>query len=126
MTFEETLFLIGFTTILVVGLGVPCIVSFSQIRRERKSKKERQQYIDSIKPGDVFDWDNRAERPYRNPFDDSDPDSQLRTTIIDIKANEAGVKWVKYYYTINGSNSMWFTDKLEDYLKHRCKIQDAE
>lgn len=126
MTFEETLFLIGFIAILFLGLGVPCILMFSQARRERKSNKEHQQYIDSIKPGDVFDWDNRAERPYRNPFDDSDPDSQLRTTIIDIKANEAGVKWVKYYYTINGSNSMWFTDKLEDYLKNRYRIQTAE
>ena len=122
----DILFLFGFIAILFLGLVVPCILMFSQVHAERKSNKERQQYIDSIKPGDVFDWDNRVERPYRNPFDDADPDSQLRTTIIDIKANEAGVKWVKYYYTINGSNSMWFTDKLEDYLKHRYKIQEAE
>lgn len=127
MTFEETIFLIGFIAIFVIGLGIPCVLGFSQVRRERKSKKEHQQYIDSIKPGDVFDLDNRDRHPYRNPFDEiNDPDSQLRTTIIDIKTNEAGVKWVKYYYTINGSNNMWFTDKLEDYLKHRYRIQKAE
>lgn len=132
MTFEQTFFLIGFITILFLGLGVPCILMFSQACRERKSNKEHQQYIDSIKPdsikpGDVFDWDNRAERPYRNPFNEID-DSQLRTAIIDIKTNEAGVKWVKYYYTHAGSGSknMWFTDKLEDYLKNRYRIQTAE
>ena len=127
MTFEETIFLIGFIAIFVIGLGIPCVLGFSQVRRERKSKKEHQQYIDSIKPGDVFDWDNRAERPYRNPFDENtNPDSELRTAIIDIKTNEAGVKWVKYYYTFYGNGTTWFTDKLEDYLKHRYRIQKAE
>lgn len=127
MTFEQTLFLIGFIAIFVIGLGVPCLVGFSQVRREMKSNKERQQYIDSIKPGDVFDWDNSDIRPYRNPFDEID-DSQLRTAIIDIKTNDAGVKWVKYYYTHAGSGSknIWFTDKLEDYLKNRYRIQTAE
>lgn len=127
MTFDETIFLIGFIAIFVIGLVIPCILGFSHAHRERKSNKEHQQYIDSIKPGDVFDWDNRAERPYRNPFDEID-DSQLRTAIIDIKTNDAGVKWVKYYYTHAGSGSknIWFTDKLEDYLKNRYRIQTAE
>lgn len=123
MTFDETIFLIGFIAIFVIGLVIPCILGFSHTQ----SNKKHQQYIDSIKPGDVFDWDNRAERPYRNPFDKiDDPDSELRTTIIDIKINEAGVKWVKYYYTLTGPNGMWFTDKLEDYLKYRYRIQKAE
>lgn len=125
MTFEDTIFLIGFIAILFLGLGVPGILMFSQVRQERKSNKEHQQYIDSIKPGDVFAWDDRDERPYRNPFNDTD-NSHLHTTIIDIKINEAGVKWVKYYYTVNGSKSIWFTDELEDYLKYRYRIQEAE
>lgn len=126
MTFEETLFLFGFITIVFLGLGLPSILMFIQVREERQSNKEHQQYIDSIKPGDVFAWDDRAERIHRDPFDETDLHDILRTTIVDIKTNEAGVKWVKYYYTINGSNSMWFTDKLEDYLKHRYRIQEAE
>lgn len=123
----DTIFLIGFVIILVIGLGVPCILGFSQAREEIKSNEEHQQFVDSIKPGDVFDWDIRDIRPYRDPFDDTD-DKHLpaRTTIIDIKTNEAGVKWVKYYYTINGSNSMWFTDKLDDYLQDRYRIYEAE
>ena len=122
---DQTLFLIGFIAILFLGLGVPCILMFSQIRQERKSNEEHQQYIDSIRPGDVFAWDDRNERPYRNPFDDTD-NSHLRTTIIDIKTNEAGVKWVKFYYTAYGSKNTWFTDKLEDYLKNRYRIHEAE
>lgn len=125
MTFEQTLFLIGFIAILFLGLGVPCIVMFSQARRERKSNEEHQQFIDGIKPGDIFDWDDRDERTYKNPFDDTD-NSHLRTTIIDIKTNEAGVKWVKYHYTFSGDGIIWFTDKLEDYLKYRYRIQEAE
>lgn len=125
MIHSDTLFLIGFIIILFLGLGVPCSLAFSQMHRERKSNKERQQFIDSIKPGDVFAWDDRDERHYRNPFDDTDK-SHLRTTIIDIKTNEAGVKWVKYYYTSYGSKNTWFTDKLEDYLKYRYRIQEAE
>lgn len=125
MTFEQTLFLFGFITIFVIGLVIPCILSFCQAREERKANNEHQQFIDSIKPGDVFDWDDRDKRPYKNPFDDTD-NSHLRTTIIDIKTNEAGVKWVKYYYTSYGLASTWFTDKLEDYLEHRYRIQEAE
>lgn len=127
MTFEQTLFLFGFITILFLGLVVPSILMFIQVREKRKSNKEHQQYIDSIKPGDVFDWDNSDIRPYRNPFDEID-DYQLRTAIIDIKTNDAGVKWVKYYYTHAGSGSknIWFTDKLEDYLKNRYKINPTE
>lgn len=125
MTFEQTLFLIGFIAIFVIGLVIPCILGFSQARREKKSNEEHQQYIDSIKPGDVFDWDNSDIRPYRNPFNEID-DSHLRTTIIDIKTNEAGVKWVKYYYTHAGSKSICFTDTLKDYLKNRYRIREAE
>lgn len=121
MTFEQTLFLFGFITILFLGLGLPSILMFCQVREERKSNKEHQQYIDSIKPGDVFAWDDRSERIYRDPFDETDPHDVLRTTIVDIKTNEAGVKWVKYYYTHSGPDGMRFTDKLNDYLKYRYK-----
>ena len=127
MTFEQTLLSIGFIAILFLGLVVPFILMFSQVHAERKYNKERKQFIDSIKPGDVFDWDNRDVRAYRDPFDDPDDSlSTLRTTIIDVKTNEAGVKWVKYYYTCSGPNCMWFTDKLDDYLKYRYRIQEAE
>lgn len=121
MTFEQTLFLFGFITILFLGLGLPSILMFCQVREDRKSNKEHQQYIDSIKPGDVFAWDDRTERMYRDPFDETDPHDVLRTTIVDIKTNEAGVKWVKYYYTHSGPDGMRFTDKLNDYLKYRYK-----
>ena len=124
---SETLFLIGFIVIVVIGLVVSSILMFKQIREEIKSNKEKQQYIDSIKPGDVFDWDNRDIRPYINPFDEIDnPYDYLRTTIIDIKTNEAGVKWVKYHYTRFGSDGLQFTDKLEDYLRYRYRISEAE
>lgn len=97
MTDVDILFLFSFIAILFLGLGVPSILMFSQVRAER------------------------------NPFDDPDDLlSTLRTTIIDVKTNEAGVKWVKYYYTRSGPNCMWFTDKLDDYLKYRYRIQEAE
>jgi hypothetical protein len=126
---DTTLFLIGFIAILFLGLGVSCILMFSQVREKRKSNKARQQYIqyiDSIKSGDVFDWDNRDVRAYRDPFDESDDSLPLRTTIVDIKTNEAGVKWVKYYYIHSSPDGMQFTDTLEDFLKHRYRIQEAE
>lgn len=126
MTFEQTLFLFGFITILFLGLVVPSVLMFSQVREERKSNKKHQQYIDSIKPGDVFAWDDRAERIYRDPFDETDPLDVLRTTIVDIKTNEAGIKWVKYYYTHSGPDGMRFTDKLDEYLKYRYREQEAE
>lgn len=131
MTFEQTLLSIGFIAILFLGLVVSFILMFSQVHAERKSNKERKQFIDSIKPGDVFDLDNRDVRAYRDPFDEPDDSllplrTPLCTTIIDIKTNEAGIKWVKYYYTCSGPDGMWFTDKLDDYLKYRYRIQEAE
>lgn len=123
MAFEQTLFLIGFIAIIFLGLGVPCIVMFSRARRERKSNEEHQQFIDSIKPGDIFDWDDRDKHPYKNPFDDTD-NSHLRTTIIDIKTNEAGVKWVKYCFTknINYPNHGTWSDEINNFLRCRTRI----
>ena len=131
MTFEQTLLLFGYIAIMFLGLVVPSILMFSQVREERKSEerksnKEHQQYIDIIKPGDVFAWDDRAKRIYRDPFDETDLHDVLLTTIVDIKTNEAGIKWVKYYYTHSGPDGMRFTDKLDDYLKYRYKIQETE
>ena len=127
---DTTIFLIGFTAIMFLGLGVGDILMYRQIREEKiakeKHKNEHQQYIDSIKPGDVFAWDDRDKRPYRDPFDETDSYDVLRTTIVDIKTNEAGVKWVKYYYTHHGPDCMKFTDTLDEYIKYRYRVQEAE
>ena len=96
--------------------------------------KRYNEYIKSIKPGDVFVNELFVFKTPDDPFDekynisnDESYDESFFTTILDIKENKHGETWVKYCFTRainNYKNPTIFTKKLSDYLKYRHKLNE--
>lgn len=115
---------------IVICVSAICLpIVFSKIESKRYNE-----YIKSIKPGDVFVNELFSFEDPNDPFDEKYNisnngyyDENFFTTILDIKENKHGEIWVKYcftYYANNYKNPATFTKKLSDYLKYRHKLDE--
>lgn len=96
--------------------------------------KQYNEYIKSIKPGDVFVNELFVFEAPNDPFDEKYNisnngcyDESFFTTILDIKEDKHGEIWVKYCFTNHNNltnNPKTFTKKLSDYLKYRHKLDE--
>lgn len=115
---------------IVICVSAICLPIFASIIESKRYNE----YIKSIKPGDVFVNELFVFETPDNPFDenynisnDGCYDESFFTTILDIKENKHGEIWVKYYFTNNEfkyKNPPTFTKKLSDYLKYRHKLDE--
>ena len=109
---------------LVIPL-VACIVAFFiESYREVKRAKEYKAYIESIKVGDEFGWQEEPDTIKTDPFAERD-NSERISVITDIKENGAGYKWVKYYYKkylTPGHEPVYFTEEINTFVRHRKRI----
>ena len=114
---------------IVICVSAICLpIIFARIESKRYNE-----YINSIKPGEVFVNELFVIKTPDDPFDEkynrSDDgcyDESFFTTILDIKENKHGETWVKYCFT-NASkykNTATFTKKLSDYLKYRHRLDE--
>ena len=103
-----------------------CIVVFIlESRKEFKNTKEYEAYIDSIKVGDEFDWQEEPDTIRTDPFVEKRDNSENMVVISDIKENDAGYKWVKYYYKKHfkpGHEPSYFTDEIHSFVRYRKRI----
>lgn len=115
---------------IVICVSAICLpIIFSSIESKRYNE-----YINSIKPGDVFVNELFVIKAPDDPFDErhniSDDgcyDESFFTTILDIKENKNGEIWVKYYFTeaINKyKNPTTFTERIDKYLKYRHRLDE--
>jgi hypothetical protein len=113
---------------LLIAL-VACIVAFFiESYREVKRAKEYDNFIQSIKVGDVFDYRDEPDTKYTNPFDKKEDPSRI-VVISDIKENGAGYKWVQYYYkhdNESGFHSVDFYDEIHSFVRYRKRIQSKD
>lgn len=102
-----------------------CILVFIlESRKEFKNTKEYNAYIESIKVGDEFGWQEEPDTIKTNPFVEKDTSERI-CVITDIKENGAGYKWVKYYYKkypIPGHEPVEFTDEINAFVRYRKKL----
>ena len=113
--------------ICVSAICLPIIASIIESRRYNE-------YIKSIKPGDVFVNELFVFKTPDDPFDarhdrsdDGFYDESFFTAVLDIKENKNGETWVKYCFTRainNYKNPIIFTKKLSNYLKYRHKLNE--
>ena len=103
-----------------------CIVVFIlESRKEFKNTKEYKAYIESIKIGDEFDWQEEPDTIRTDPFVEKMDNSEKICVIKDIKENGAGYKWVKYYYKkylIPGHEPSYFTEEINAFVRYRKRI----
>ena len=101
---------------------------FIESYREVKRAKEYDNFIQSIKVGDVFYYRDEPETKYTNPFDKKEDPSGI-VVISDIKENGAGYKWVQYYYkhdNKSGFHSVDFYDEIHSFVRYRKRIQSKD
>lgn len=117
--------MMGVYYVFMAFVVMACIVVFIlESRKEFKNTKEYKAYIESIKIGDEFGW---QEEPYTiktDPFAERD-DSERICVIKDIKENGAGYKWVKYYYKkylTPGHEPTYFTEEINAFVRYRKRI----
>lgn len=117
--------MMGVYYVFMAFVVMACIVVFIlESRKEFKNTKEYKAYIESIKVGDEFGW---QEEPYTiktGPFAERD-DSEKICVIADIKENGAGYKWVKYYYKkylSPGYEPTYFTEEINAFVRYRKRI----
>ena len=102
-----------------------CIVVFIlESRKEFKNTKEHKAYIESIKVGDEFGWQEEPDTIKTDPFAERD-NSERICVITDIKETGAGYKWVKYYYKeylTPGYEPTYFTEEINAFVRYRKRI----
>ena len=109
---------------LLIAIVACIVVFFIESYREVKRAKEYDNFIQSIKVGDVFDHRDEPDTKYTNPFDKKEDPSRI-VVISDIKENGAGYKWVKYYYKKYfkpGREPSYFTDEIHSFVRYRKRI----
>ncbi len=92
---------------------------------DNKFNKQRQEFIDSIQAGDVFDFDRTDWEPKnQDPFS-PDPNTSLIVTVSDTRYNSSGEKWVEYYFNDYGPNSAKHRKPVTEFIKCRVRIKEG-
>ena len=103
---------------VIVGVFIVCCIILFNQYFERKNKKY-EEYIDSIKVGDVFE-SNLIEYIDENPFDDNVINrSDYQYVITDIRKNSKGETWVKYK---NLGDNKEGSDEIHDFAEDKTRI----
>lgn len=117
--------MMGVYYVFMAFVVMACIVVFIlESRKEFKNTKEYKAYIESIKVGDEFGWQEEPDTIKTDPFVERDYSEKI-CVIKDIKENGAGYKWVKYYYKKYfkpGHEPSYFTDEIHSFVRYRKRI----
>lgn len=117
--------MMGVYYVFMAFVVIACIVVFIlESRKEFKNTKEYKAYIESIKVGDEFGWQEEPDTIKTDPFVERDYSENI-CVIKDIKENGAGYKWVKYYYkkyVTPGHEPTYFTEEINTFVRHRKRI----
>lgn len=118
--------MMGVYYVFMAFVVMACIVVFIlESRKEFKNTKEYKAYIESIKVGDEFVWQEEPDTIRTDPFVEKEDNIEEMVVISDIKENGAGYKWVKYYYKKHlksGYKPMYFTDEMHSFVRYRKRI----
>lgn len=118
--------MMGVCYVFMVFVVIACITVFIlESRKESKNTKEYNAYIESIKVGDEFNWQEEPITIKTDPFAKKRDNDEKIVVISDIKENGAGYKWVKYYYKKYlepGHEPAYFTDEIHSFVRYRNRI----
>ena len=81
--------------ICILPIALIAWLLIGDIVNDRQEARRYQEYIDSIKVGDIFE-PNFVEDLNLDPFDEIIDYTEYSKTILDIKKNSKGETWVKY------------------------------
>lgn len=111
--------------ICILPIALILWLLIGDIVNDRQEARRYQEYIDSIRVGDIFE-PNFVEDLYDDPFEEyQDMDfSEYSRIIIDIKKNNKGETWVKYKRLKDGG--VEFTDEIHRFVKYKKRVKQSE
>ena len=93
------------------------------IVNDRRNARRYQEYIDSIKVGDIFE-PKFVEDLDDDPFEEEYDYTEYSKIIIDIKKNNKGETWVKYKRLKDGG--VEFTEEIRRFVQNQKRVKQAE
>ena len=93
------------------------------IINDRQEARRYQEYIDSIKVGDIFE-PKFIEDLDDDPFEEDLDFSEYSKIIIDIKKNNKGETWVKYKRLKDGG--IEFTEEMRRFVQNQKRVKQSE
>lgn len=114
------------TFIICIPIAILLWMIIGSIVNERKYKRSYQEYIDSIRVGDIF-VPNFIDNLDDDPFKEIDRSAHYSKIILDIKKNRKGETWVKYTYLkpkeddISGE----LTEEIHRFAKSQKRIKQS-
>lgn len=93
------------------------------IVNDRQEARRYQEYIDSIKVGDIFE-PKFIEDLDDDPFEEKSDYSEYSKIIIDIKKNNKGETWVKYKRLKDGG--VEFTEEMRRFVQNQKRVKQSE
>ena len=114
-----------FICILPIALILWLLIG--DIVNDRQEDRRYQEYIDSIKVGDIF-VPKFVDDLNEDPFNEIDRSVFYGKTIIDIKKNKKGETWVKYIYLKQNEDdiSSEYTEEIHRFAKNQKRIKQSE
>jgi hypothetical protein len=110
--------------ICILPIALILLLIIGDIVNDRKKSRRYQEYIDSIRVGDVFEPDF-VEDLYDDPFDEEFDHSDYSKVIIDIKKNNKGETWVKYKYLMR-DGGVEFTEEIHRFVEYKKRVKQSE
>ena len=93
------------------------------IVNDRRNARRYQEYIDSIKVGDIFE-PKFVEDLDDDPFEEEYDYTEYSKVIIDIKKNNKGETWVKYKRLKDGG--LEFTEEINKFVQSQKRVKQSE
>ena len=109
--------------ICILPIALILWLLIGDIVNDRQEARRYQEYIDSIRVGDIFE-PNFVEDLYNDPFEEDLDFSEYSKVIIDIKKNKKGETWVKSKYLKYEDSET--TEEIHRFVKTRRRIKQSE
>jgi hypothetical protein len=108
--------------ICILPIALILWLMIGDIVNDRQEARRYQEYIDSIRVGDIFE-PNFVEDLNDDPFDEIIDYTEYSKTIIDIKKNKKGETWVKYK---RQNDDFEFTQEIHRFVRDHNRVKQSE
>lgn len=107
--------------ICILPIAIILWLLICDIVNDIKRSRRYQEYIDSIRVGDIFE-PNFVKDLNDDPFDEIIDYTEYSKVIVDIKKNKKGETWVKY----KRNNGVEFTAEIHRFVKDHKRVKQSE
>ena len=109
--------------ICILPIALILWLLIGDIVNDRKNARRYQEYIDSIRVGDIFE-PKFVEDLDDDPFEEEYDYTEYSKVIIDIKKNNKGETWVKYKRLKDGG--VEFTEEINKFVMNQNRVKQSE